>query len=170
MNEKLIPIKVKVGQKEDGGYDYPKFGDLISKSSKIGFTRGIKLDKTSGLAKNTPDSPIGTVWGLKFVSQAFYDEAVTAFSDKIVRLTPQEAEDFWNNKAQIEEDDNIVDTERLKGLDAQRNLIVAVKGDTTDVDVRIVNALDPNHKERGINKNKNRYFADVKFDVDIDII
>jgi len=111
MARELVPLKVKIGIKENGQAKYPDFNQLqVVKDSGMDWSKYVDIqglgwhyDKTSGHKEETVDSPFGQQWGVLIVPKVFVTEATTTFPDDCTKLTESELEDFYNNKAHAHE-------------------------------------------------------------------
>jgi hypothetical protein len=93
----------------------------------------------------------------------FAAEALALFPGVVHECTAAEFEAFYDNKAHAHEPEDIIDTDTLNGLAAQRGLMKSLGQDTDALDAKITMALDPANKtENGVRKNVNRRWADVK--------
>lgn len=166
----VVPIKVKIGLRPNGHHDHPDWNRL-----PLARVRGERVedhvivkwryDKTSGHEDDTIDSPRGIWYGMLLVTRIFAQEALAEFGDKIIIMTEAEALDFWENKAHAHLNDEDIDTDRLAGLKARRDLMVDINAPAPDraaLDVEIGKALNPTDKTRGVRKNDQRRFADAK--------
>jgi hypothetical protein len=169
--KELVPIKVDIGLRDtDGSADYPNF-NLVSAEARKGMDwskfidthgTGWCYDQMCGHREDGgAESPVGHQCGCICVPEAFALEAIALFPTKVTRMTAAEYETFHNMKGHIRDDEELVDTDVLNGLNAQRNLMVATGKDTTALDARITKALDPAQEtEMGVRKNNNKKFTD----------
>lgn len=171
----LTPIKVKIGLRSNGHADHPDWTKLqIVKDSGLGenYKGGVGgwfYDKTSGHQDDTLGSPLGFQWGMLFVFPEFATQALVEFPDIVFELTEAEAQDFYDNKAMVKMPQNKINTDELVGLKAEKDLKVGLSQDTTDIDARILKALDPNDDTPGVIKTKNKTFTDMKSNYGINI-
>ena len=167
----LVPIKVKIGLKPNGHAKYPNFNQLPAVISagmdwsnyvdSLGL--GWHYDQTSGHKEATPDSPYGMQWGVLIVPKPFADQAVAMFPAECAKLTEAELEDFYDNKAHINEPDEIFDEKVLNGIQAKRSLGL-------ELTPQQLKAIDPDDDTPGIRKNKRRKWQDYKRSVDATIV
>ena len=158
----LKTIKVTIKLKEDGSAKYPTFNDLKSvQDSQMDWSKyvdvyglGWQYDKTSGHTEDTADSPRGQQFGMLIIPEAFADEAVAMFED-CVEITEADAKDFYENKAVVEQPDEIIDEKILTGIKLKQDL-----GQT--LTAKQVDALDPIKDEKGITLNKIKDWAEFK--------
>ena len=173
MSQELVPIKVKIGLRSNGHADHPDWTRLpmINSDSDVRqyCPSGWIYDKSCGHQEASVDSPMGMQWGCLLGTRKFVDEALATFPELITELTEAEFQDFYNNKARKHLSENSYDVDVLKGLETELNLREKLAQDTTDLKVKIAKALDPNNDERGIKKNKERYWADYKVLKDISV-
>lgn len=168
----LVPIKVKIGLRENGHADHPDWMQLPLAATEKPASHmhgGWQYDQTSGHAEETADSPRGMQWGMVLVTDKFANEAVAKFPTLVTILTETEAEAFWNNKAHVEMPQNSISVEVLQGLKAERDLRVAVSLTTTEIDARILKALDPADTTTGIRKDNLKLWSDAKTTLGITI-
>ncbi len=167
----LVALRIDVGTEPDTGHAlYPNF-NLISSLTRKGMDwskyidvhgGGMQYDKTCG-HKDEGDSPYGHQICCMCVPQDFATEALNLFSDEVTAMTPAEFEIFHDVKAHAHEPDERVDAEALNGLNTQRALMVATSQDTTVLDAKIVEALDPsNSTTPGVKKNDKKKWLDAK--------
>ena len=171
-----VAILVTIGKKPEGGALYPNWLDLPLASSGIGDTEkrilskaeqihGWIYDKESGHDDDTPGSPRGTQQGILIVTKKFADQAVAMYGGpphNVRILTEAEAENFWDTKGMAHVQTEKIDIEALQALEIKRNLTVALGRSTTELDLIISNALDPDNKEAGVRKNHKKAYQDAK--------
>jgi hypothetical protein len=169
----LVGIKVKIGLKDDGKAKYPDWSQtsfrMNNPNYKIGKYGGWHYDKC-GHTKRSDDSPLGVQYGMLLVEQEFADEAIVLFPDLITKMTKAEVESFWDDKAHGHISENKYDTETLTGLKAEYDIKVILEQDTTDVKEKMRRAIDPDDKEPGVLRNRNKKFKTAMADADIIII
>lgn len=166
----LVPVKVKIGLRQNGHAKYPNFNILPCVMtagrdwSQYVDTEGLgwHYDKTSGHKEETPDSPWGMQWGVLIVPEEFANEALARFPDECTVLTEAELEDFYDNKAHAHEPDEDIDNEVLNAIQLKRALGLPL----TPQQQR---AIDPEDDTRGIRKNKKRLWKDYKKNVNVKI-
>ena len=164
----LTPIKVKILQNQDGSASYPDFNQLNCVNinwTKYVDTEGLgwHYDKTSGLRDNAAHSPIGQQFGVLIIPKEFADEAVVMFPNICSKITETELEDFYNNKAHINDPEEKFDQVILDGIKAKQDLGI----DLTESQLK---AIDPNDPTPGIVKNNNKYWSDFKVKMDVNIV
>lgn len=171
-----VPIKVVIGLKSNGQADYPDWTTLPlasggatpeDKEALVAAEQIVKwvYDKTSGHQEDTTESPAGQQLGMMVVTSLFSTQALAAFPTVVSTMTEAEAQDFWENKAHAHLPTEKIDIDALTGLKAQRDLLVAVKAHPskiTELDARIFDALNPDHEELGVRKNKDKSWTDAK--------
>jgi len=172
MVRKLVPMKIKIGKQTNGHYKYPDFNSLDSiRNSGMDWTvwidsngdgNGWHYDQTSDHNNNTEDSPFGQRWGVVVVPKQFVIEAVDVFPNECSVLTEEELEDFYDNKAHINEPEELFDKDILEGIKLKKDLGLTLTEDQ-------LKALDPNDNTRGIRKNKRKKWKDFKEKADIEI-
>jgi len=171
MARELVPLKVKIGIKENGQAKYPDFNQLqVVKDSGMDWSKYVDIqglgwhyDKTSGHKEETVDSPFGQQWGVLIVPKVFVTEATTTFPDDCTKLTESELEDFYNNKAHAHEPDEKINEKVLQGIQMKQSLGLSL----TEQQIK---ALDPNDNTPGITKNKRKTWADFKSLVNVKIV
>jgi hypothetical protein len=92
------------------------------------------------------------------------------FANAVVALYPDDHEiineatltTFWDTKYAAYQDATITDSKQLVDLKTQRDLLVDLKQSTTDIDAKILNALDPENPEPGIKDNIEKTWAKFK--------
>ncbi len=168
----LVALKIIVGLEPGTGHaQYPNF-NLVSSAIRKGMDwskyvdvhgGGMHYDKTCGHKDDSVESPYGQQICCMCVPQDFATEALSLFSTVVTAMTPAEFETFHDVKAHAHEPDEKVDSATLNGLSSQRALMMAVAQDTTALDTKIVNALDPNDEnEAGVVKNVRKKWSDVQ--------
>jgi hypothetical protein len=172
----VVPIKVKIGLRLNGQADHPNWLTLpiAGTGSDAEREQAIKshshggwyYDKVSGHEDDTPDSPRGVQYGMRFVSPQFAAEAMGAYPALVTRMTESEVAAFWNERVWVRSGDERYDTDVLQGLKAARDLLVAVDPTNTTaltaLDTKIRKALDPTDPEPGVRANLLRRFATAK--------
>ncbi len=170
----LVPIKVKIGLRNNGHADHPDWYQLPLAANVEPGTHmfyGWKYDKTSGHQESSPDSPIGMQWGMVFVTPTFAREAMSVFPDLVTEMTEADAEDFWDTKVYAHLPENKTDTNLLQALQAEVDLLNAIgTKPSAALITKIKNALDPTHVEPGITKDKEKVFADAKVRLELEVI
>ncbi len=167
----LVPLRLHVGLHEETGHaKYPNF-NLISSESRKGmdwakyidvYGCGMHYDKIC-THKDEGHTPYGYQCCGICVPEDFALEALSLFPDTVSRMTANEWATFHDEKAHAHEDDEIMDIKALDGLNSRRSLMVAIGADTTKIDKKIADALNPNiHSEMGVRKNPRKKWADVE--------
>lgn len=171
-----VPIKVIIGLRPNGHADHPDWTQLplavggkdqIEKEALVRDQQIVKwvYDKTSGHAEETPDSPVGQQLGMMIVTEEYANQAVATFPGLVTIMSEVEAEDFWDNKGFAHVPEESIDTVRLQGLKAQRDLMVDLQKDVLELgalDAKIAKALDPDDSEPGVNRMKDKRWTDAK--------
>lgn len=163
MARELAGIKVKIGLDNKGFAKYPDFNSLtVVKDSGLDWAKyvdvhglGWHYDDTSGHKDDTLDSPFGQQWGLLMAPETFADEAVAAFPAEVAKLTEVELEDFFDNKAHVNEPDELLDEQVLSGIKLKQDLGQALTAQQTK-------ALDPTNDVPGIRQNRRKTWQDYK--------
>lgn len=162
----LVPIKVKIGLRPNGHADHPNWTKLpmINSDSDVRqyCPSGWIYDKSCGHQDDSVDSPREMQWGCLLCTEQFANEAVVAYPELITQLTAVEFEDFYNNKAMAHLAENKYNIDILQGLKLELDLKKEAKQDTIELTAKIEKAIDPNDKEKGIEKNQDRYWNDYK--------
>lgn len=186
----LVPVKIKIRLGADGKHKFPNFNQLPSNlrggqdwshffdSAGLGW----HYDKLSGLGEldcgsdpacfhlnNDPD-----VWfGATCLPEAFVDAAVAKFPGEVVELTEAEWGLFYDNRAHVHEETEVLDTEALQGLKARLDLEADPNAPTKEPSASILalraEMLDPDNTRRGIRKNPKRRWADHKLTLGVTI-
>lgn len=168
----LVALRLDVGLDDVTGHaKYPNFNKVTPATRKnMDWSKyidvhgsGMHYNKTCGHQDDTPESPYGHQQCCICVPADFAGEALALFPDTVHECTAAEFEDFYNNKAHAHEPTELVDTDALNGLAAQRSLMVSLEQDTSALDAKIAKALNPaDETERGIRPNPNKTWASVK--------
>jgi hypothetical protein len=163
----LIPIKVRIGLKKDGGkilHSHPDFNSLsealrdnLDWSYYVDKFGGWHYDKVAGHSDHEPDndSPRGEWIGMLLVPENFAQAAVDKFSNQCSFLSEQECERFYEDRCTVEQPEIHDDTETLQAISAKRT--AGIPEDDQDE-----NAMNPDHPMRGRRKNKIKKFAGYK--------
>ena len=168
----VVPLKVKIGLRENGHADHPNWQMLPLAADEKPATHmgdGWHYDKTSGHKESTLDSPFGMQWGLILVTRKFADEALAKFPLLVTELTEAQAQDFWEKKAYAHLPDDDLDMNILVSLKAQRDLQKDMGNNTITVDIKIQKAIDRDNPELGVRRNKMKKWADGKKTLGIEI-
>jgi hypothetical protein len=123
-----------------------------------------RYDKRYGHSDEATDSPVGTWLGMMVVTNTFANEAVAMFPARVSIMTDTQAKVFWEDRANYGRSVEQIDTEILRGLQAQRDLTLTLNplANVSVLDARIAKALDPNDSEPGVRKVEDRAWADAK--------
>ena len=159
----LVPIKVKILTKPEGGCLYPDFNTLACvQGSGMDWSRyidrygsGWLYDNKCGHAEVDSDSPEGEWYALLLIPNDFANQAVAAFPDEVTMLTEVQAQTFYESRYSINMPDEEINTDILLGIKAKDDLGLSRTAGQQK-------ALDPNDDTPGIRKNKRKLFADFK--------
>jgi len=165
MSRIAVALKVKIGLRPNGHADHPDWQKLPLAASEglSGHIRGgWYYDKTCGHKEHGSDSPCGMQWGMILVSREFADEALRIFPDIVTELADAEAKEFWDQRVYAHMPINRIQTDILVGLKAQRDLLVDLQRDTSEVDAQIDAALDPDSATMGVCRDKFKQWASAK--------
>jgi hypothetical protein len=182
--QNLVPIKVAILVGSDGKHLYPNFNSLDAGVRAGGkdwsqffdsHGLGWHYDKLSGLGeKDSGDDPASihlnddtSIWyGMNCVPEDFALAAVAKFPDTVSILTEAEWEAFYDTRAHVHEETEILDLDVLQKLKARLDLEAMDGAPTTDPTAEILalraQILDPENSKRGIRKNPKRKWADYK--------
>lgn len=162
MERELVVIKVKIGLRPNGHADHPDWPSLPLRDAESHIFGGWKYDKTCGHKEDSVDSPLGMQWGCLTVSEAFAMAAEKMWPNLITRLTEEEYEDFWNNKAHAHLPENNHNLQILQGLQIERDLRDKLGQPLTEIDKKIKKAIDPDDSEPGIKRNDQKFWQGAK--------
>lgn len=163
----LIPLKVKIGLKNEGGkklHAFPDFNQIDSVlrdnmdwSYFVDKFGGWHYDQISGHADDDPgdDTPRGNWDGMLCVPNAFAQAAVAMFPAQCSILTETQAETFYDTRSHVRDSAIKEDTNVLQAIKAKRDLGIAE--DQADLD-----ALNPDHPALGRRRNKRKDWAGFK--------
>jgi hypothetical protein len=161
----LVPLKVKIGLKSDGGkklHAFPNFNqidaalrDNMDWSYFIDKFGGWHYDQVSGHVDDDVDSPRDNWNGMFCAPNNFAQAAVSMFPAQCSMLTEAEAEDFYNNRGHIRDSTIKEDTTILQSIKAKRDL--GIIEDQADKD-----ALNPDHPSSGRRRNRRKTWAGFK--------
>jgi len=176
----LTAIKVKIGLNVNGSAKYPSFNNLpVVKAAGMDWAKyvdtqglGWHYDKTSGHQDETADSPRGQQYGVLIIPEQFAVEAEAAFPSECTRINEIELQDFYETKAHAHEPDDNIDEQVINSLQATLNLMEktgAKPAELTAMKAKIKNAMNPNHQEPGIKRNKRKKWVDMKLNTNVTI-
>lgn len=159
----LVPIKVKIGLKENGHAKYPDFNQLdCVMDSELDWAFYINIqgmgwhyDKQCGHKEEDSTSPFGMQWGVLIIPKIFADEAIAMFPDVVTKLTEAKLTSFYNDRAHAHEPDEEINKGILQDIKAKQDLGLPLTPEQE-------NALDPTTETRGIRKNKKKKWSDYK--------
>lgn len=156
----LVPIKIKIGLKENGQAQYPNFNQLTAVggmdwSKYIDVNGSGWLYDCCGHKEQEVGSPMGQQWGVILVPKVFADEAVAAFPSEVTKLTEVEVSDFYDNKHAKDFPDEEIDNDILQGIKLKQDL-------GQQLTLQQVKALDPDDDTPGVRKNKRKVWTDYK--------
>jgi hypothetical protein len=167
----LVPIKVKIGLRENGHADHPQWTKLPRVKSDEAVREfapfGWMYDKNSGhqearTENDEWDSPVGQQWGCLLVTRKFADEALAVFPDIITEITEAEFGGFYDTKSRAHIPEFDYDNDALQSLQLEKSLKEGLGQDIIEVDSRIVKAIDPEDETKGIKRNKEKTYAQFK--------
>lgn len=174
----LVPLKVKILRKVKSSNgksamvnDYPDFNSLDAELRDgmdwcyfIDKYGGWHYDKVSGFGEaddaditdphNNPDQ--SCQYGCFLVPKNFAKAAIEKFPDRVFELSEEHWETFHDNRAHVNEPDEIVDHNIVNTINSKKNL--GVKITSRDLD-----ALNPDKSDvPGITRNLRKRWQDVK--------
>jgi len=161
----LVPLKVKIGLKNENGHTvhaFPSFNDIapnlrdnLDWSYFIDQFGGWHYDKIIGHMEQDAESPTGIWLGMILVPNSFAQEAIKLFPESCQILTELEAEKFYNERAHIREPEVFEDAEVLQAIVAKQRLGIPQNQDD-------INALNPDHPQIGRRRNPNKTWNQYK--------
>lgn len=161
----LVPLKVKIGLKSEGGkrlHAFPDFNqidaslrDNMDWSYYIDKFGGWHYDQISEHADDDVDSPKDNWDGMFCVPSDFAQAAVAMFPAQCSICIETEAEDFYDNRGHVRESEIKEDVSILQSIKAKRDLGIAE--DQADID-----ALNPDHPAPGRRRNKRKTWIGFK--------
>jgi hypothetical protein len=164
----VVPLRIKITKNADGTLNYPDFKGQLSVFQTPDYRAPeLYTDRTSDCKSDDAHSPLGQMWGLKLVDQAFAQQALTAFPDRVSVLTEAELVDFWEQRVKArmpvqvrapEELRAMVDELALRremGQDDSAPEVIALKAE-------MAKALDPDDPTPGVTKQRDKTWADAK--------
>jgi hypothetical protein len=101
------------------------------------------------------DSPFGQRIGVMIVPEGFAVEAVAMFPDVCEYMNEDELEDFYDNRAHVNDPEELIDSVVLDGIKAKKDL-------GRELSENQQRALDPDDPMPGIRRNKNKTWQDFK--------
>lgn len=159
----LVPIKIKIGLKENGYQKYPDFNQLdCVKNSGLDWSlyvdvqgAGWHYDKQCGHKEEDFTSPFGIQWGVLIIPKVFANESLTRFPDVVTKLTEAKLSAFYDTRAHAHEPDEEIDNNILQGIKAKQDSNLPLTSDQES-------ALDPSTETRGVRRNKKKRWTDYK--------
>jgi hypothetical protein len=159
----LVPIKVKIGLKNNGQALYPDFNNMnCIKNSGLDWSKYVDIkglgwhyDKKCGHKEEDSTSPYGMQHGVLVVDKEFADEAVGRFPGEVEKLTEVKLKEFYDDRAHCHEQDEEIDVNVLQGIKMKQDMGL-------DLTPQQLKALDPDDETRGIRKNKKKKWDDFK--------
>jgi len=163
----LVPLKVKIGLKNEGGkkvHGFPDFNQLSAKlrdnmdwSYFVDKFGGWHYDQLSGHADDDPGngSPQGQWNGMLLVPDDFAQAAVEAFPSQCSIVTETGAQTFYDDRAHKRDPAIKEDAVTLQAIAAKRALDIPADQEDTD-------ALNPDHPAPGRRRNKRKTWSDYK--------
>lgn len=163
----LVPLKVKIGLKSEGGkklHAFPDFNQIDSVlrdnmdwSYFVDKFGGWHYDQVSGHADDNPadGTPQGNWDGMLCVPNDFAQAAVALFPTQCSTLNETEAEIFYDTRCHIRDAAIKEDVNVLQAIKAKRDL--GIVEDQADLD-----ALNPDHPASGRRRNKRKDWVGFK--------
>lgn len=166
----LVPLKIKIGLKENGHAKYPAFNSIPSElRAGMDWAHYIDkqgtswhYDKKCGHDDHDDDSPCGMQWGVFAVPAAFAQAALGMFGPTgtvepglVTEITEAEFATFYNERAHAHEDSEQIDVPILQAIKAKQDLGLALTPEQTK-------ALDPADPQPGLRTNAAKTFAGFK--------
>lgn len=184
--KELVPLKIVVGTKANGHYDWPDFNSVLPAAALTDpndqngprMDWAIFIDVHGGCMHYDKIQNIGkgadTEIAMMCVPAAFAVAADAAFPNVEI-VTEAELEQFFDTKSKVNMPEDFIDEERLNGLAARRSLLI-LRGENQnskvimDLDSEISDALDPDNTKPGVRKNLDRLWKDFKATREITIV
>lgn len=184
--QNLVPIKVKIVRGPDGKHQYPAFNalapDLRAHMDWAEFLDahgiGWHYDKCSGFGESDAVNPQvapddehrnddPSCWfGATCVPEPFAQAAAARFPALVTIISEESFERFYDGRAHLHEETEILDLQDLQKLQARLALEAMPNAPTKSPSETILKLreemLDPDHPRRGIRKNPRRRWADWK--------
>lgn len=161
----LVPLKVKIGLKNEGGkkiHGFPSFNDIdpalrdnLDWSYYVDKFGGWHYDQVAGHADDDPDSPVGNWNGMFLVPNDFAQAAIALFPNQCSILSEVEAETFYDARAHVRDPAIRENVGVLQAIKAKRDL--GIPEEQADLD-----ALNPDHPAPGRQRNKRKTWAGFK--------
>jgi hypothetical protein len=174
----LVPLKIKILRKvrdlPNGrstiSNDYPDFNSLDSVLRNnldwcyfVDQFGGWHYDKLSGFGEaddvnindphNNPDSTCQ--YGCFLAPKDFAKAAIEKFPDRVFELNEELWEKFYDDRAHVDEPDEIIDQNVINTINAKKSLGLRITN-------RDLDALDPDKPIPGITHNMKKRWKDVK--------
>jgi len=176
--QELVPIKVKIlrkarempNGKATVTNDYPDFNSIDAKLRNnmdwcyfVDQFGGWHYDRVSKFGEaddvdvndphNNPD--ISCQYGGLLVPKDFAKEALKRFPDKVFELSEDLWEKFYNDRAHVDEPDEVINQRVIDIINAKKSLGLVMSSRDRD-------AVDPDKPTPGITKNLRKNWKDVK--------
>lgn len=171
MARQLRFIKIKIGltpHPKGVSHAYPPFNDIAPiyrddmdwSAFFDAKGTGWHYDKVEG--HGLGDEP--DYWyGIVGVPQTFADQAAAMFPEDVTVLTEAEVEEFYDNRAHVNDEDEIQDAEVLSAIATKKQLGLKLSPGDRE-------ALDPDSDVRGIRKNWRKRWARYKAKTDTEVV
>ncbi len=172
----LVPLKVKIGIKPEGGHSYPNF-NLLAPGSRsfngiamdwakyVDLFGGWSYDKVCGHHETDEESPnLCEWWGLLLVPEAFASAAIEQFPSLCEEIDEAEYERLYDSRCAAKLPDQVVDSAALDHIERMERLEAAgkVQAPTAGEITRRSKALDPKSSEPGIRENPKKTWLRCK--------
>ena len=175
MKTNLVPIRVLLYRRHDGGADWPNLNLVDSDIrggkvwSKYVDSEGIGwlYDKVDNLGTGAEHGTACTL-----VPKAFAEAAAALYPGVVSIISEADFEIFHNEKAMVRSVIEHLDTDILQGIAARVSLEVAEIAPAPSAAILAARAkcLDPaDQNHRGIRKNLKKTWADNKIELDVTI-
>ena len=163
----LVPIKVILPVRPNGHLDWPAFNELPTEVRQgLEWSRyidqcgiGWHYDKVDNLGNGASHDTACTC-----VTEDFADAAIIAFPERVSRIDEVDFERFYDDRAHLHEETEVLDRDVLQAIRARVEL--EEKGVAPPPSSEILTlrqqALDPAAPQRGIRKNPRRRWADAR--------
>ncbi len=152
----LVPIKIKVVKgdetKGESPMAHPPFRyqgvDIYNLIDRVGI--GQHYEKNAGFSFGEDEQ-----WTMTALPKDIAEAFIIVHPTRVFKMSNSEAQDFYENKAHIDEQDELIDVEIVQGIKLKQDLGLVLT-------VKQLKALDPNDSTPGIRKNLNKKWANFK--------
>lgn len=167
MRTDLLPIRVTLRQRANGHLDWPDFNRLPAEVRRgLEWSRfidrygiGWHYDHVENIGRGAEHDTACTL-----VPAEFAEAAAAMFPDQVTIIDEAQFETFYNERAHVHEETEILDRDVLQAILARVQLEEKQIAPPPSAEILALRqqALDPDSPRRGIRRNRRRYWVDAK--------